>query len=286
MSLPTRRLAAAGLCLAAGLAGTALLSPPAQAAPGLTGKIAGYSSSALSDAPTKTVKHYCPPSKVVIGGGAIVEGPTHIRLTLLRPVQAGNYYEASARNPWGRAQWKLLTYAVCADPPPGLQYVAANSGQAAGVVRTATATCLAGKRVIGLGARAAAEPNRNVSLVHMAPTAGGTATVAESVAAQGGEPDDWTATAYAVCAAVPTTILVGSGPSDSAGSKYADADCGPGGLAAVGGALRGASAAGTGQLSFGQIYPDPWLQGAVVRAGEDHDGYAPDWGMQAYGICA
>ena len=131
----------AALAALAALAGTVLLAPAAHAAPVLTGKQRVTAASAVTVSASKVVKAYCPTGKVVIGGGAYVEGPEHVKLSMLRPVQDGHYLEAEARNPWGREPWSLVTLALCADPPPGLTYTSADSTPQAGVVRTAAAAC-------------------------------------------------------------------------------------------------------------------------------------------------
>lgn len=288
MSLPIRRLLGAGLCLAAGLAGTALLAAPAQAAPGLTGKQLVSASSAYTNAPHKTQKASCPAGKVVISGGAFVQGPLHVKINMLRPVETGNFYEAAANNPWGRSPWSLHTYAICADRPAGLQYLSADSVQNVGVKHSVSLPCPAGKQLIGLGGRAAAEPNRNVTLDYVVPIGGnGAGAFAGSVAAQGGEPLNWTATVYAVCANnLGATVEMDSSPTNSDGSRSMSSTCLPGKLAAVGGAVNSTVPGGNGQVGFGSIYPDASLSEGVAIAHEDHDGYPGAWSLNSYAICA
>lgn len=277
MSLTIRRVATAALCLAAG---TVVLAPPAHAAPGVTGKVTVSGSSAYGDEPVKSAKAYCPAGKVVISGGGWAQGASYAELTLLRPVTSGNYFEASARSYSGRPLWKLFAYAVCANPPPGLAYLSWNSTTAPGADRTAKASCPAGRRVIGLGARVAAEPGRNVALATMMPLNGISAFVRTTMR-EGGEPDDWTTTAYVVCASVSTTVVTATSPVDSVTLKLVSVDCTPGWLAAIGGVIPA-----NGQVSFEWVYPQDELDGGWVRAREDQTGYNPTWSVQAYAICA
>lgn len=287
MSLPTRRLVAAGLCLAAGLAGTALLAPPAQAGPGLTGKQLVSAASANTSTPQKTQKAYCPAGKVVISGGAFISGPLHIKITMTRPQPTGNYWEAAATNPWGRASWSLSTYAVCAARPAGLVYVTEDSVPDASSFRAAVAACPNGKQVLGVGARAAAEPGRNVTLNYVFAAGGGTTAFAGSNAAQGGEPDNWTTRAYAVCASpLGATYTSDNSPTGSASGRTAVTSCAPGRLAAAGGTIQSVAPAGNGEISFTSIYPDGTLTQGVARANEDHDGYGGNWTLGAWAICA
>lgn len=285
MSLPTRRLVAAGLCVAAGLAGTALLAPSAQAVPGLTGKQVVSAASAADSTPTKTVQAKCPAGKAVISGGALVDGPAQVKLTELRPVQTGNLFSATARNTWGRASWRLFAYAVCADPPAGLAYVAGDSVPNAGPQRIAVAACPAGKQVLGVGARAAVEAGRNVTLHVVFPPA--QTAWASSTEAQGGEPDPWTTRAYAVCAdPVGATKVEVVGPLAPGDVQSSFASCAPGKLAAIGGIMFADVAANSGQIGLAGIYPDATLTSGQVIGTEDHDGYAGSWSVSAYAICA
>jgi hypothetical protein len=288
MPATIRRIVTAGLCLAAGLAGTVLLSPAAQAAPGLTGKELVSGSSTYSSAPKKTAKATCPAGKAAISAGAFVQGPLHVRITLIRAVGDGNYGEAAAVNPQGRAPWSLHAYVLCADPPKGLTYTAASSSPTQGPFRSALAKCPDGKQLLGIGGLAAAEQNRNVTLSVVIPPGGLTHAWVGSTAAEGGEADPWTTQAYATCAdPLGATLVTADGPKGlSDTTQMNSASCLPGKLAAIGGAIQASVPANTGQVGFGGLYPDATLSEGVVIANEDHNGYAGTWTVGAWAICA
>ena len=236
MSLSVRRLAAGTVSVLAVLAGTVAVALPAQAAT-LTGRQLVQSVTAPSTTPTKTQKVFCPAGKVIISGGAYVDGPHTIRIDLLRPDPYGKYFEAGAHTTWGRPSWRLYVYGVCANPPAGLTYVVTQSNPSNGNQRYAAAYCPKGMQVLGGGGRAATESGRNVVLDWVQP-GWPNAFVALTHAAEGGEPDPWTTEAYAVCAQPVGAVLKSASTgtaSPSATSVFVS--CATNQLVAAGGAL-------------------------------------------------
>jgi hypothetical protein len=284
MFLSIRRLAGAGLCLAAGLA---VVAPSAaQAAPGLTGKQL-VTAISPSNALAKTTDAKCPAGKVIISGGAFIDGPATVKLTELRPVPTGNLFRASARNTFGRVSaWKLYVYAICANEPAGYTYISENSTPGPIPQRSAPIACPQGKQILGVGGRAAIEPNRNVTLDWVVPvnTVG---AHAGSVAAQGGEPQNWTSTTYAICADnLGATIAGGAGVKNSSSVRMGVASCPAGKLAAVGGAIVTTTDFDEGQIFLAGVYPGATLTNGTVIATEDHDGYPGNWWLNTWAICA
>lgn len=287
MSLTIRRLATAGLCLAAGLVGTVLLTPAAaQAAPGLTGK-QFVSSASPSTTLAKTWDAKCPAGKVIISGGAYVDGPITIKLTEMRPVVTGNLFRASARNTYGRVSaWKLHVYAICANEPAGYSFLSANSTPSAQPQRSASIPCPQGKQALGVGGLAAQEANRNVTLDWVLPVSTVGAS-SGSVAAQGGEPLDWTSTTYVICADnLGATASGANGTPNSVSTKIGNASCADGKLAAIGGGIKSSVSFTEGQIFLYGVYPDATMTSGTVIANEDHDGYAGTWWLNTWAICA
>lgn len=283
------RTVRSALVAAAALALVGVAGPPA-AAGGGGGPGLSWSPSPLSPDPVKTWFVTCPRGTVAVGGGAVLVGDSAgVHLDLLRPAPDGSLFEAGASataDRRGRGEWGLVVYGICVPPPSGLVYVPpVPSDSYDSPLRTALATCPAGKKLLGFGGRAAVEPSRNVALHAMLPSVQLDRVVVQSWALEGGETDDWTAEAYAVCAdPVPGAAMVvtTAGP-DSTGAKVAGALC-PAGqqVHAVGGAIFNAA----GQAWFPGLYPSADLHSATALALEDQTGYVGSWFLNAYAICA
>lgn len=284
MSLRIRRLVTAGLCLAAGLAGTVLVSPAAHAAPPLSGKQIISEFSPMVGGSTKTLSPKCPAGKVVISGGALVDGPRWVQVNELQPVPTGNLFKVTARNPHGRDRWRLYAYALCANRPAGLEYKHADSQPQAYPSRIAVAICSPGKQVIGIGGLAALEPGRNVALNVVVPPGAVQTSWVKSTPAQGGEPLNWTTRSFAVCADAlgATTVWVSGNPASSVSTRSNFASCPAGRLSAMGGMVGGDD----GQVTFSGIYPDAAFTTGSVFMGEDWDGYGGTWALDAWALCA
>jgi hypothetical protein len=248
-----------------------------------------YSPGILDTDPTKSWFVSCPIGLVALGGGAFLIGDTAgVHLDLLRPAAAGAVFEAAAsvtgRRP--RGEWGLVVYGICAPRPAGLVYLdPVPSDSYDSPLRTALATCPAGKRVIGFGGRAAVEPGRNVALTVLMPSVDLTRVVVQSWAGEGGEPSDWTAEAYAVCAdPVPGAEVVRTtaGP-DASDAKVATSTC-PAGkhLHAIGAGVFNAA----GQAWYAGIYPSADLATGTALPVEDPTGWAYPWFVTSAGICA
>jgi hypothetical protein len=287
MSARTALLRSA-LVAAAALALLGVAGPPAAA--GGTGPQYVDSPGVVDTDPTKSWFVTCPRGTVALSGGAFLIGDTAgVHLDLLRPALDGTLFEAAASTTAdrrGSGEWGLIVYGICAPRPAGLVYVEpAQSVSYDSPLRTALATCPAGKRLVGFGGRAAVEPSRNVALHAMLPSVQLDRVVVQSWALEGGEPADWTAEAYAVCAdPLPGAVMVvtTAGP-DSIGSKVTGAAC-PAAqhVHAVGGAIFNAA----GQAWLPGLYPSADLHTATAIAVEDPTGYVGNWFLNAYAICA
>lgn len=287
MSQPTRRrrLAVVALYALAALSGTGAVAAPAGAAP--PGPQYVHSSSPEDTDAAKSWLVPCPRGTVAISGGAFLGGDTAaVHIDTLRPVLDGQFFEAAAAAVPSRRQgpWGLHVYAICVEPPPGLVYLPAVwSPSYDSPLRTALAICPAGRQLLGFGGRAAVESGRNVALTAMFPAANLSRVVVQSYALEGGETEDWTAEAYAVCAdPVPGmhVVQLTVGP-DSVDNKYAAASCGVGHLRAIGAAIFAG-----GQAWYRALYPQADLSAGIVLPGADPTGMAGNWWVNASAICA
>ena len=179
--------------------------------------------------------------------------------------------------------WLLVAYAICGPAPAGLQYVSARSSSAFSPSRSVTASCPAGKRVIGAGG--AARPEFGfVPLDEVAPSAD--LTSVRVTAFQGETPSPFAigVDAFAVCAdPLPGLTLVrADSPLDSS-SKLVGVVC-PAGtrVHSVGHDLVGAA----GQAHVTALFPGQPLTSARLTAAEDGDGLSRTWRARAYAVCA
>ena len=95
--------------------------------------------------------------------------------------------------------WSVDAYAVCANPPPGLQRVSASSSSDTEEFNLATATCPAGKNLLGTGVELGGG-NGRVTIDDLRPNAALTANTVAGIETEFGNPTDWNVTAHAICA--------------------------------------------------------------------------------------
>ena len=149
----------------------------------------------------KTVTVTCPAGTRVIGTGAEVSHTGEVLLTRVVPtpglqsvdVTAYRYAAAAVAN------MQAAAVAYCATPPPGLQRVGTTSPANDDEIKSATATCPAGKHVLGTGA-AILPGSGNVMIDDIRPDAALTAVTVTGLATETAPTFDWSVTAYATCA--------------------------------------------------------------------------------------
>jgi hypothetical protein len=237
----------------------------------------------------KSVIAQCPGVKRVLGaGGQIIGGGGEVVLDDIRlDPSLGEVNVVALEDGSGTtANWNLTAYAICAIPGPaiaGLERVLGGSATNSFFFKTATATCPAGKQVVG----AAGDTNGGMGQVvmeYLAPNPG----LERSVTVAGEEDEngfagDWSLTAYAICAASWQRVSASS-PTDSA-NKDVSARC-PAGkqVTGAGGDITG----GFGQVVLDRIVPFPNstpLSGVFVQGAEDETGTTNNWSVGAYAIC-
>jgi hypothetical protein len=145
---------------------------------------------------------YCPPGKRVIGGGARLLSAQHVVLTRQEPVHdpstRDSYVVEASEDQTGFAgAWALNAYAICADPPPGLEIINKTTSAPQGAFHhQETAHCPDGKFVIGAGGRIdGGQGQVDLGTINQG--------VARSTAAGTTDPDGfdgtWSVTAFVVC---------------------------------------------------------------------------------------
>jgi hypothetical protein len=240
--------------------------------------------SATDSASTKSVTSSCPAGKQVLGGGGdVISGSGQVIFDDLTPAaDLKSVTVKGAEDETGfAAGWTVRALAICATPPPGLQRVSATSPLNSSN-KSVTATCPAGKRVVGTGADINAG-NGQVAIDDMTPNAGLTAVTVQALEDQNGQAGPWNVTAYAICANPIAGLerVTASSALDSNTSKNIMASC-PGGKGTVG---TGSDInAGTGQVQQTQVFAGAARSDMFAR--EDEDGFAGPWSITAFAICA
>jgi hypothetical protein len=151
----------------------------------------------------------CPNGKQLLGTGVAVSGVDEHNgvIAKISPnAQLTNFFVEVANHEnfvWNAIYWAMTGYAICADPPPGLERVAAISPSDSAPTggKSVTAFCPSGKQLLDTGAEVSGATGGQVSLTGIGPvnplTQSSTATALEG---QLGTTGNWSATAYAICA--------------------------------------------------------------------------------------
>jgi len=148
--------------------------------------------------------------------------------------------------------------------------------------KTALAQCPAGTRVIGGGGRV--NGGQHVVITRQSPFHGVNDTfVVSAQEDQVGTAQSWAVQAFAICS-VPLPgleIVKVTSPSGSSGFQGQNADCSPGkNVLGGGGRINGET--GQGSLNTQALFPNR----ASAAGVEDTDGFAGNWSVSAYAICA
>lgn len=276
--------------LAATAAVAAVPTPASAAVPGLVyvRAITSFDSNVY-----KSVRLFCPPGTVVIGGsfdlqgaeGAIVlddfiPSPTDLLVGAGEIVGPG---EPSDGTP---ASWQVVALAVCASPPPGYSIVTQTSDFSRAADRTVGALCPPGTRRLGAGASLSNGWGQvSISELWMNNGANGqTAVVARSDA--DGYSGSWSVTAYAICAdPLPGWIVtVANSATDSQSHKSEATGC-LSGQAVIGAAWRVNDSNHDGV--------DWYVTGAVLSAAPDPSvtttafatGIGDAWTLSSRAVC-
>jgi hypothetical protein len=147
--------------------------------------------------------------------------------------------------------------------------------------RSAAAACPAGKRVVGTFAFTSGAP-RDVVITALIPTGAGAIGLARED--QDGTAANWSLTVQIVCAApIAGLTTVSTLSATNSSNKQVTVSC-PAGtkLYASGWNLTDSG----GQVLLNQVSQAADLTSVSITGMEDQDGYAADWRLTTYGICA
>ena len=275
----TLLLALVGAGMASVLAPTA-----AHAVPGLDFRSA---SSALDGTDTKSVSVACPAGTAPLGGGFFVSGGGGGRISVTRlqalPPSGTFAVTATEADDGAPGAWRLHGYALCAPAPAGLEYVSFSTPADSGSAKVATATCPAGKKVVGTGVRLLGDAGQ-VVVDDVVPSPGLTSVSVAAYEDGTGYAGNWSLRAYATCAnPLPNQTLqkADTQPADSADDAVGIACPGGTQVHGLGGSVTGA----LGKVLFGGLYPTADRTQAVAVTVEQNAGHAGNWYTTAYAIC-
>ncbi len=264
----------------------ALTLVPVAAHAAVGGSDTTFGVSASDSSAVKSATATCPAGRRVLGTGALLQAGDQPDLMLddIRPSAdltsaTVNVFEDESGT---AADWTASAYALCAPPLPGLERVAATSALNS-ANKSATATCPAGKRVVGAGADVNSF-NGQVFLDDLRPNAALTSVTANGVEDETGNPINWSITAYAVCAQAPAGLERASETSalDSSGFKVIFNAC-PSGKVLIG--LGADVNTFNGQVGISGIFYGGG-ENIVLGAIEDDTGNPVQWSLTSYLICA
>jgi hypothetical protein len=147
---------------------------------------------------------FCPPGKSVVGAGAEIEagaGGGEVLLRDIEPNEALTTVTASAiEDETGLVtEWTLTAHAVCANPPPGLELVT-TTAEFDSDPSSVTATCPAGKNLLGAAAEIASFNVGQVVIDDIRPNALLTSVTVTGLEDQTGTTFIWAPRAHAICA--------------------------------------------------------------------------------------
>jgi hypothetical protein len=110
--------------------------------------------SATNSDSSKSVPVSCPAGKRVVGaGGRLTFEGTGLALNKVEPNASLTAVTAGGQELEGghAGNWSVTVYAICANPPPGLQLVTAEGPFDSDEIQRVTADCPAGKHLLGTG---------------------------------------------------------------------------------------------------------------------------------------
>jgi len=234
---------------------------------------------------------YCPVGKVVLGGGFrttagfVKKRPldelkpdlSHDSLGMARWgfVVSGNFLND------GKPIDELYTSITCADPPPGYEIVQRQSDLGMWPEMSATATCPAGKIVLGSGGSV---HNGRAVLDQIIPT---TNEVHVKAFGKGG-PNPWSITAWAICAFPVfnrSVVTEGPGTVRSDDTAFAQSRC-PLGTVALDAGFDLMDSLGQASLFETSFAPSGSPEAVVTRASRLDPLAIGTWRVGAYAICA
>jgi hypothetical protein len=250
--------------------------------------LARVAATSATNSTNKSFPVSCPAGKKLLGaGGEITGGAGQVVLNTVRPNSGLSSANAAGLEDGDgfAGNWSVTAYAVCANPPSGLQRVTDTSASDS-TDKTVPANCPLGTRPLGIGGEVTNGAGQ-VSMDLLPGTVGDDLVGANARAFEdeSGYAGNWSVTAYAICGAVSRRV-VGTSLTNSTNPKTARVGC-PDGLrtTGVGGDING----GAGQVALDKVAPNDLFNppmGAIARGSEDETLFGGNWFVRSHAICA
>lgn len=176
-----------------------------------------------------------------------------------------------------------VAVAAPASAVPGLVFVSGVSAFDSTSSKEALAVCPTGTRILGGGGYLSGG-GRQVGFVRLQ-ALGSSDRFAVGAAENGAYASSWRVHAYGICGQAPAGLgyISFQTVSDSNGYKIATASC-PAGKRLISVGARTTN--GGGNVVIDDLRPNATLTSATVTGYEDEAGYAGNWSLWAYGVCA
>jgi hypothetical protein len=240
----------------------------------------------FADSDPKNVNLPCPiTAQQVTGiGGVVLNGNREVLLDRFRPDPPNNALVTAFEDDGGfSGNWQLSGNEICTTPFPG-QEIVSNSTAQTSVNKQVTATCPAGKKVVGVAGEVVNGLGQ-VLLDDMRPSADLNSVVLNGLEDETGTSLSWGLTARAICANPPAGLerVSSTGALDSETTKGATANCPAGkNVLSSGYDLNTFN----GEILLGSLSPSNLLTQATASGIEDATGNPFNWSVTAYAICA
>jgi hypothetical protein len=226
----------------------------------------------------------CPEGKKVIdAGGSIVAGSGHVAIDDVVPDADLNFVNVTGleTGPYG-TDWRVIAYATCADPLPGLEWIKAQTASNSITPKRLTVACSPGKTVLGNGY--AITGGDGQAFVHEAIPNGRPGVAATQVDLTGVEGDSyggaWDLAGFLICAdPLPGQQVLSASTDASPGVKTIAVPCPE--QVATGSAAKLHNATGTVLLEH-----DYATDTKAVAHGQENEQTAGDWSVIVYAFCA
>jgi hypothetical protein len=268
----------------AGAAG-ALAGPAAPAAASVPG-IENLVHSTLATSSDKTATITCPDGKKVIdAGGYIQGGGGKVIMDDVFPDPNLNFVNVTGleTDSYG-GSWSAVASVTCADPPPGLEWIEAQTASNSSTTKTLTVACSPGKTVLGNGYTITGGDGE--AWVDEAVPNGGPGVAATQVSLIGVEGDDfsgdWTLSGFLMCAnplAGQQVLSVTTAHADT--GRVTEPQC-AGLQIATGSTAELLDGSGTVVLTEDMVIDDNRTAWAYGEVNDEPD---PDWRIRSYVFC-
>ncbi|HZN74062.1 MAG TPA: hypothetical protein VFC00_20530 [Micromonosporaceae bacterium] len=278
-----RRAMCAAIAVLVG-ASVAVVATPAWAVPGLVAVT--VTSAEVGSESFKGANAVCPAGTKIVGGGADVLGGGHsVRIAGINPApllpNPNSLWATAHEDVLGYSGvWSLRAWAICASGVTGWQVVLADNTGPTNGYAFATASCPAGKKVIGAGGRSTGKPSVVLDSINIA--ADLSSVTVEVVAINGATP---IAYAYAICInPVPRQQRVALNKQPGSDDQTLALSC-PEGTKTHG--VGGGMTAAVGQSYLDELAPNgASLTGVYIDAREDATGNPFSWSVNLQAVCA